>query len=303
MKSNAQACLSRIVATPPQRSSFDVPNPDDANDGRPPYLSHKSAQCKGQNDLADIRDELIITHIPIVRAIARRIHERLPAHVLLDDLYSAGLLGLIEAVDRFDPSKRVLFRTYAQCRIRGAILDSLRSLDWSPRRLRRKGRAIEQVIQKLAAQFQRPPEEEEIAEELNIRLTCYQQLLSSLKGLEIGTLSATGRGESIEEEEMYVRNEIEDDPLIRCLYAEMRELLGHAVASLPERERIVVSLRYFEELTLKEIGLVLGVTEARVSGIRASAILHLRAGLKDAGNYRQSRVKVVPDAASKDLGS
>jgi RNA polymerase sigma factor for flagellar operon FliA len=302
-KSNAQSGGSRIAATPPQHSSLDVPTQDDACDGNPFYLPDKMAHCKDHNDLAAIRDELIITHIPVVRAIALRIHKRLPAHMLLDDLYSAGLLGLMEAVDRFDPAKRVLFRTYAQCRIRGAILDSLRSLDWSPRRLRSKGRAIQQAIQKLAAQFQRPPEEEEIAEELNIRLTCYQQLLGSLKGLEIDTLYAAGPGDSIEEEVVHVREGFEDDPLIRCLDAEVRVLLGLAVASLPERERMVVSLRYYEELTVKEIGFVLGVTEARVSQICASAILHLRTSLTDAGNYRQSQVKVVPDAASKNQGS
>jgi RNA polymerase sigma factor for flagellar operon FliA len=302
-KGGAQTGPLRIVVTPPQRSSFDGSTQVDAYECRPPYLSDKRAQCKERNDLAAIRDELIIEHIPMVRVIAGRIHGRLPAHVLLDDLYSAGLLGLIEAVDRFDPSKKVLFRTYAQCRIRGAILDSLRSLDWSPRRLRSKGRAIEQAIQKLAAQFQRPPEEEEIAEELNIRLTCYQQLLGSLKGLEIDTLYAAGPGDSIEEKVVYVRAEFEDDPLIRCLDAEVRVLLALAVAGLPDRERMVVSLRYYEELTVKEIGFVLGVTEARVSQICSSAILHLRASLMDAGNYRQSRLKVVPDAASKDQGS
>jgi RNA polymerase sigma factor for flagellar operon FliA len=287
MTSATPASLSRSVAPLLQRSAFDVHSPDDADSGRPPYLSDKAVQWKDQADLAAIREQLISEHLPIVRSIARGIHMRLPAHVSRDDIYSAGVVGLLEAVDRFDPSKRVLFRTYAQCRIRGAILDSLRSVDWSPRRLRSKGRAIEQAIQKLTGQFQRPPEEQEIAAELNIGLACYQRLLARLKGLEIGTLYARHGEDSSEEELVYVRDRPEDDPLFRCLVAEMRELLGHAVDNLPERERMVVSLRYYDEATMKEISLVLGVTEGRVSQMHASAILHLRARLTDAASSRE----------------
>jgi RNA polymerase sigma factor FliA len=221
----------------------------------------------------------MVEHLPIVRFIARRIHERLPQHVPIDDLYSAGVLGLLDAFGRFDPSKQVKFRTYAQFRIRGAILDSLRTLDWSPRELRRKGRAVEQAIQALIAQFHRSPTDIEIAEKLNIPLAEYQQLLGDLKGLEIGTLHSERSADSDEEEPISVPGRPEDDPLFRYLHGEMRERLTKAIDDLPERERLIMTLYYYEETTMKEIGIILGVVESRVSQIHASAVLHLRARL------------------------
>jgi len=223
----------------------------------------------------------MIEHLPIVRFIARRIHERLPQHVPIEDLYSAGVVGLLDAFSKFDPSKQVQFRSYAQFRIRGAILDNLRTLDWSPRELRRKGRAIEQAIQSLTAQFGRAPNELEIAAQLHIDLAAYQQLLGELKGLEIGTLHSERSEDSGEEELVYLPNRPEDDPLFRFLHAEMRERLTEAISELPERERLVMTLYYYEETTMKEIGLILGVVESRISQIHASAVLHLRARLAD----------------------
>jgi RNA polymerase sigma factor FliA len=180
---------------------------------------------------------------------------------------------------RFDPSKHVLFRTYAQYRIRGAILDSLRTLDWSPRELRRKARAVEQAIQTLTAQIHRNPTDTEIAQKLDIPLAAYQQLLGELKGLEIGTLYAERSDDSGEEEQVYLPGRVEDDPLFRYLDAEMRERLTKAIEGLPERERMVMTLYYYEETTMREIGLIMGVVESRVSQIHASAVLHLRARL------------------------
>ena len=227
------------------------------------------------------QEKLMIEHLPIVRFIARRIHERLPQHVPIEDLYSAGVVGLLDAFGKFDPTKQVQFRSYAQFRIRGAILDSLRTLDWSPRELRRKGRAIEQAIQTLTAQFGRAPNDLEIAHQLQIDLSSYQQLLGELKGLEIGTLHSERSEDSGEEELVYLPNRPEDDPLFRYLHAEMRERLTAAIGDLPERERLVMTLYYYEETTMKEIGLILGVVESRISQIHASAVLHLRARLAD----------------------
>jgi RNA polymerase sigma factor for flagellar operon FliA len=287
----------------PQPSAFNIPSGDDEHSGRPRFLSDKATQRKEQDHATAIREELILEHMPIVRSIARRIHKRLPAHVSGEDIYSAGVIGLLEAVDKFDPSKKVLFRTYAQCRIRGAILDSLRSLDWSPRRLRSKSRVIERVIQKLAGELKRAPEEQEIARELNLDLACYQQLLTSLKGLEIGTLHAEGDQGWSDDELAYVQDRPGNDALFRCLDAEMRELLGHAIDNLPERERTVVSLRYYEEATMKETASVLGVTESRVSQMHASAILHLRANLADAADGSRSGVGQVPRYRMKRSGA
>ena len=221
----------------------------------------------------------MIEHLPIVRLIARRIHERLPPHVPIEDLYSAGVLGLLDAFGRFDPSMQVKFRSFAQFRIRGAILDSLRTLDWSPRDLRRKGRAIEEAIRTLTGQHHRSPTDIEIAEKLNIPLAEYQQLLGELKGLEIGTLHLDRSADSDEEELNYVPGRPEDDPLYRYLDGEMRDRLAKAINDLPERERLILTLYYYEEVSMKEIGLILGITEPRVSQIRASAVLHLRARL------------------------
>ena len=196
---------------------------------------------------------------------------------------------------RFDPSKHVLFRTYAQYRIRGAILDSLRTLDWSPRGLRRKARAVEQAIQTLTAQIHRNPTDTEIAQKLDIPLAAYQQLLGELKGLEIGTLYAERSDDSGEEEQVYLPGRAEDDPLFRYLDAEMRERLTKAIEGLPERERMVMTLYYYEETTMREIGLIMGVVESRVSQIHASAVLHLRARLAASTALKEPQAKLNGD--------
>ncbi|MGC9291464.1 MAG: sigma-70 family RNA polymerase sigma factor [Acidobacteriaceae bacterium] len=228
---------------------------------------------------ATAREALLLEHLPVVRYIARRIHERLPQHVEMDDLVSAGMVGLLDAFNKFDAGKNVQFRSYAQFRIRGAILDSLRTLDWSPRELRRKGRAIEEAMHTLTARMGRTPAENEIANEMGLSLVEYQQLLGDLKGLEIGSLHVEHTEDSGEEELAYVPNSPEEDPLYRCLKSEMREKLTAAISELPEKERLVLTLYYYEEMTMKEIGLTLGVVESRISQVHSSAVLRLRSML------------------------
>jgi RNA polymerase sigma factor FliA len=235
------------------------------------------------------RDRLLVEHLPNVRFIARRIHERLPQHVDLEDLVSAGVVGLIDALGKFDFSKKVQFKSYAQFRVRGAILDSLRTLDWSPRELRRKGRAMEEAIRSLMQKLGRAPSEVEIAREMNLGLEQYQQMLGDLKGLEIGSLNVERTEESGDEELAYIPGSPEDDPLFHCMQGEMRQRLADAVESLPERERMLLSLYYFEELSMKEIGLTLGVVESRVSQIHSSAVLRLRAALGVAAGKPKTR--------------
>jgi RNA polymerase sigma factor for flagellar operon FliA len=227
------------------------------------------------------QERILLEHLPIVRFLARRIHERLPQHVDIEDLVSAGIVGLMDAFAKFDPAKKVQFRSYAQFRIRGAILDSLRTLDWSPRELRRKGRAVEEAIRALTAQLGRAPGEGEVAAEMGLDLEEYQQLLGDLKGLEIGTLHLERNQDSGEEELAYVPGRPEEDPLFRCLRGELEERLAEAIAKLPDRERLVMTLYYYEEMTMREIGLALGVVESRVSQVHASAVSHLRVALKD----------------------
>ena len=218
--------------------------------------------------LSGEQERVLLEHLPIVRFLARRIHERLPQHVDIEDLVSAGVVGLMDAFSKFDPAKKVQFRSYAQFRIRGAILDSLRTLDWSPRELRRKGRAVEEAIRVLTARAGHAPGETEVAAEMGLGLEEYQQLLGDLKGLEIGTLHMERNEDSGEEELAYVPGRPEEDPLFRCLRGELEE-------------RLVMTLYYYEEMTMREIGLALGVVESRVSQVHASAVVHLRSALKD----------------------
>ena len=227
------------------------------------------------------QERVLLEHLPIVRFLARRIHERLPQHVDIEDLVSAGVVGLMDAFTKFDPTKKVQFRSYAQFRIRGAILDSLRTLDWSPRELRRKGRAVEEAIRLLTQRMGRAPGEQEVAAEMSLGLGEYQQLLGDLKGLEIGTLHMERNEDSGEEELAYIPGRPEDDPLFHCLRGELEERLSEAIAKLPDRERLVMTLYYYEEMTMREIGLALGVVESRISQVHASAVVHLRVTLKD----------------------
>jgi RNA polymerase sigma factor for flagellar operon FliA len=258
---------------------------DGAAEGYPPNPA-------GGGVLTAEQEKVLLEHLPIVRFLARRIHERLPQHVEIEDLVSAGVVGLMDAFAKFDPAKKVQFRSYAQFRIRGAILDSLRTLDWSPRELRRKGRAVEEAIRVLTARAGRAPAENEIAAEMGLGLEEYQQLLGNLKGLEIGTLHMERNEDSGEEELAYVPGRPEEDPLFRCLRGELEDRLAEAIVKLPDRERLVMTLYYYEEMTMREIGLALGVVESRVSQVHASAVVHLRAALKDLatrGVFERSR--------------
>ena len=245
-----------------------------AQDGYPPNPA-------GVSTLTPEQEKVLLEHLPIVRFLARRIHERLPQHVDIEDLVSAGVVGLMDAFSKFDSTKKVQFRSYAQFRIRGAILDSLRTLDWSPRELRRKGRAVEEAIRVLTQRMGRAPGEGEIAAEMKLSLDEYQQLLGDLKGLEIGTLHMERNEDSGEEELSYIPGRPDEDPLFRCLRGELEGRLAEAIAELPDRERLVMTLYYYEEMTMREIGLALGVVESRVSQVHASAVVHLRAALKD----------------------
>jgi RNA polymerase sigma factor for flagellar operon FliA len=235
----------------------------------------------GLSVLTPEQEQVLLEHLPMVRFLARRIHERLPQHVDIEDLVSAGVVGLMDAFSKFNPDKKVQFRSYAQFRIRGAILDSLRTLDWSPRELRRKGRAVESAIQVVTARLGHAPNENEVAAEMGMGLEEYQQLLGDLKGLEIGTLHVERNEDSGEEELAYVPGRPEEDPLFCCLRKELEERLAESIQNLPDRERLVMSLYYYEEMTMREIGLALGVVESRVSQVHASAVAHLRAALRD----------------------
>jgi len=227
-------------------------------------------------------DAVLMEQLPQVRYIARRIHERLPKHVPLEDLVHAGVIGLIDAVHKFDPGKHVQFSAYAKFRIRGAILDSLREMDWSPRALRRKARGIEEAHNRLSTSLGRSPTEPELAQALGMDLHEFQHLLGELSSLEVGSLRITSPLDGKEEDMCeFLPGAPEDTPYFNCLRAEMKELLAKVISELPAKEQQVLSLYYFEELTMKEVGAVLGIGESRVSQIHTVAVIRLRTRLRD----------------------
>jgi len=226
------------------------------------------------------RDRILMEQLPQVRYIARRIHERLPRHVPFEDLVHAGVLGLIDALNKFDLSKHVQFSSYAKFRIRGAILDSLRELDWSPRELRRKGRLVDATYFELSGKLGRAPNENEIAQEMGIGLSELQSLLAELDGLELGSLRVESPRDGKEEDLTdYVPSKPEETPFFQCLRSEMKQLLANAISELPEKEQRVLALYYYEELTMKEVGAALGIGESRVSQIHSLAMVRLRTRL------------------------
>ncbi len=228
------------------------------------------------------RDKLIEEMMVQVKYIARRIHERLPQHVPFDDLVQAGMVGLLDAVQKFDPTKNAQLKTYAKFRIRGAILDSLRDCDWGPRDLRRQARQVEQAQSKLRCEFGRAPLEEEVAKELGLNLAEYHELLGTLHGMNLGSLEESpDHDESRDELCTYVPYAPEQDPFFLCAKTEMKEIMAKALGDLPKKEKEVMVLYYYEELTLREIGEVLGVVESRVSQLRSAALVRLRARMQD----------------------
>lgn len=228
------------------------------------------------------RERLLTDQLPQVRYIARRIHERLPPHVQLEDLVHAGVVGLIDALQKYDASKHVQFGSYAKFRIRGAILDSLREMDWSPRDLRRKARRIEEAHNTLRSRLGRNPSEPELAAELGIDLRGLQLLLGEISGLEVGSLRVESQRDGQEEDlSEHLSDDSEETPLFLCLRSEMKDLLARAITDLPEKERQVLALYYYEELTMKEVGIILGVGESRVSQIHSMAVIRLRARLSE----------------------
>ncbi len=217
------------------------------------------------------RDRVVLEHLPLVRAIAVRVRENLPVHVDVDDMVHAGILGLFDAADKFDTEKQVAFSAYAKHRIKGAILDSLRQSDWASRDLRRRHKQVEAVNRELTAMLQRTPTEAETAERLGIEVERLRQVMVDLRN--VGLISADSRSNDSEDlpaPEFPCKEDSHPDSM--CSQEEMRSLLGSAMKSLPDRYQTVVSLYYTKDMTMKEIGGVLGINESRVSQIHKSAL-------------------------------
>jgi RNA polymerase sigma factor for flagellar operon FliA len=240
-------------------------------------VSKKTARsCIGWQDKEE-RDRILLERLPLVRYLARQIHERLPVRVPLEDLMHAGIIGLIDALNKFDHSKQVKFGAYARFRIRGAIIDSLRAMDWGTRTLRRKAREIEEAKRKLSTQLSRVPTDVEIAQMLKVDLLKFQRLLTELDGLEVVSLSA-GSPWDDEGQELAdcLPSPCEDTPFLVCLRSERKRILAGVIAELPEKEQQILALYYCDELTMKEVGAVMGIGESRVSQILSLALASLR---------------------------
>jgi len=224
------------------------------------------------------RNSLILEHLPQVRLIARRIQERLPDSISLDDLISTGVLGLISAIDNFNPVHNVKLKTYAEYKIRGAILDSLRGLDWAPRQKRRKSKQIEAAIATAEQRLQGPATEEDIATELSITLEEYHSWLVEIRGLNLASLEYAG-GDQGRDLLHYLPDTGENLPSLLLERAELERLLASSIELIPEIEKTVLSLYYHEELTLREIAQVVNLHESRISQLKSQAIIRLRSHL------------------------
>jgi RNA polymerase sigma factor for flagellar operon FliA len=225
------------------------------------------------------RETIIRTYVPLVKFVAHRISARLPSHVELDDLIHSGILGLMDAIEKFEPARGIKFKTYAELRIKGAILDGLRDLDWVPRSLRRKKKDIENAYHLLEQQMGRAATDEEVAVHLGLTLEDLHKSLDDLKGVTIGSFVEGGEDGDGESLISFIPDPDADDPQMTFQNRELRNILKDAVDLLPKKERFVVQLYYFDELTMKEIGTLLNITESRVSQLHTKSMLRLRGRL------------------------
>lgn len=229
------------------------------------------------------RNELIVRYAPWVKFVALRMIARLPAHVQAEDLISAGIVGLIDALDKFNPAREVQFKTYALIRIQGAMKDELRSMDWASRSVRQKARQLEQAYTTLEQKLGRPPSSEEVASSLGVETSTLEEMLDDVKVISLISLEEMGKGAASEEHSTLLDTLMtheEQDPLELLNLADLKKALVQAIERLPEKERLVISLYYFDELTMKEVGKVLNLTESRVSQLHTQTVLRLRGKLK-----------------------
>ena len=239
---------------------------------------------KGEGDEA-ARERLVVAYSPLVKFVAGRLGAGLPAHVDDSDLISYGLMGLIGAIERFEPERGIKFETFAMTRIRGAIIDELRSLDWVPRSVRSRAREIESTQAKLEHELQRAPTEAELAAKLGLSEEELQSSLLEIANSSVYALDELWTISDSSGDQVSLLDTISDphadDPQESLASSEIKDRLTEAVASLPEREQLVVALYYYENLTLREIGEVLGVTESRVSQLHTKAVMRLKSALQE----------------------
>ncbi|HEX6584905.1 MAG TPA: RNA polymerase sigma factor WhiG [Thermoleophilaceae bacterium] len=230
------------------------------------------------------REQLVVAYSPLVKYVAGRMSSGLPAHVEEADLISYGLIGLINAIERFDPEREIKFETYAITRIKGAIIDELRALDWVPRSVRARAREIERVHGKLEHRLHRTPTDEEMARELGITVEEFQESLMKISNSTVVALDELWAVSDSSGDSVSLLDTLHDpdapDPQDLLDASELKDRLADAISALPEREKLVIALYYYENLTLREIGEVLGVTESRISQLHTKAVLRLKSRLQ-----------------------
>ncbi|MGE5648494.1 MAG: sigma-70 family RNA polymerase sigma factor [Acidobacteriota bacterium] len=228
------------------------------------------------------RDQIVVDHLPLVKAIAVRVHENLPVHVDLDDLVHAGVLGLFDAVVKYRPDKNVAFSAYAKHRIKGAMLDSLRQLDWASRDLRRRYKQIEAAARELAGELHRNPTESELADRMGVEVDRWRQMMAEMQCVGLISISARRPDqEDLPTPDYPARPDTQPDNM--CAQEELHDYLWKAMKNLPERYRKVVVLYYTKDMTMREIGGILGINESRVSQIHKSALEKMATALESAG--------------------
>ncbi|MDI6852510.1 MAG: FliA/WhiG family RNA polymerase sigma factor [Deltaproteobacteria bacterium] len=243
-------------------------------------------QWPEQVDLA-WQEQMIVQYAPLIKYIASRLALRLPSHISLDDLISSGIIGLIDAIHKFDPSKNISFKTYAEFRVKGAILDELRSLDWIPRSVRKKSHLLEKAYAELERHLGRPAEPEEICQALGLELEEFYQLLDETKSVSLveleGMWRPTRSNPDFFDAELseVLQDESARDPFLALHFSELQDVMVRAIDALPDKEKLLVSLYYYEELTMKEIGEIMGYTESRISQLHTQAMLRLRGKLRE----------------------
>ena len=235
---------------------------------------------------AETKNEIIIEYAPLIKYIAQKIASRLPSNIELDDLISCGIIGLMDAIDKFDPKRDNKFKTYAEFRVRGAILDELRAQDWIPRSIREKAKIIERAYAKLEALLGRSATDEEMSEELGVPQEEFHNMLHKARSvalLNIDDSSSFNKGDKKLIANLMMDSKV-SNPFSAVAYKNSRDKIKEGIASLPEKQRLVLSLYYYEDLNLKEIGRVLNVTESRVSQLHTQGIVKLRVKFKNVFN-------------------
>ncbi|MGB0621164.1 MAG: FliA/WhiG family RNA polymerase sigma factor [Myxococcota bacterium] len=242
------------------------------------------AQLEGGPISHDLKEQVVLEHEPLIRYIVNRLAVRLPNHIDLDDLYSVGAIGLMDAIEKFDPGKGCKFKTYAEFRIKGAVLDQLRSLDWVPRSVRQKGRKLDQAYSEVEQRLGRAASEDEVADSLGLEIDKFHTMVNQVRGISLVNLEEV-RGTNADGDTAGTFADVVEDvtaenPFASLKSTETKHVISDTIDSLPEKERLVISLYYYEDLNMKEIGNILGITESRVCQIHTKATSRLSGKLR-----------------------